>query len=124
MIAALLLAAALAAPAPAPARADQCIQISPGNQAQYIGVDDHTIVVRGLGRAWKLTTTRSSLITDPTASFINVVRGPSLLCKPIDFQLSVASRPIGAFQTPLIVQDFHPITVAEADALTGRNRRR
>lgn len=119
----LLLAALLAAPAP-PARLGDCIQVSPAGQTQYVGVDDRTIVVRSLGRAWKLTTTPSSFITDPSAVFVNVVRGPSSLCSPLDFQLSVATPPGLAFRTPLIVQDFRPIPLAEAKALTERRRRR
>lgn len=121
MIPALALAALLAAPAPAPLRS--CIMLTPGNNAQYIGVDDRTIVIRSFSHAWKLTTTPSSLITDPQAYFINVVRGPSTLCGPLDFQLSVGLQQT-PIQTPLIVQDFRPITVAEAKAMTERPRRR
>lgn len=115
------LAAALAA-APAADR-NSCVFVGPVDDAQYTGVDDHTIVIRSRGRAWRATTTRSSLITDPFAVFVNVVRGPSQLCTPLDFQLSVAVPP-GAIRTPLIVQDFRPIPPAEAEALTRRAPRR
>ncbi len=117
IIAALALALA-AAPTP---RSGGCILLTPGDTSQYVGVDDHTIVIASRGRAWKLTTTPSSLITDRQAVFFNVIRGPSSLCSPLDFQLSVGLQQT-PIQTPLIVQDFQAITPAEAKALTDRRR--
>lgn len=122
MITAALLAAALAAPAPpaAPARRD-CLYTA-RNSVEYTAVDDRTIVVTDLGRAWRLTVTPASQLLDPASIIVNVVRGPYTLCRPIDFQLSVVTQPI-AFRTPLIVRRFDSIPLAEAKALLKARRR-
>ena len=118
---ALSLAAAVAPAPPArPARA--CLQVSPAATTHYTPVDDHTIVVDSGASWWRLTTTPSSLLTDPQAYLINEIRGSSTLCDRLDFDLSVAINP-GGFKTPLIVQSFESISAEEGRALRQAARR-
>ncbi len=127
MIPALLLAATLtlAPPTGGPAAASgrpACIQLSAGTDTEYLRVDDHTIVVRSINRWWQLTTTPSSLLLQPQAILINDVHGPSTLCSPLDFQLSILDHPGGA-REGLIVEDFVQITPEEGRALQHARRR-
>ena len=123
---ALLLAAALAAAPPpegsASYRRPACLQLSTSSATEYIRVDDHTIVIRSFNDWWKLTTTPSSLLLQPEAILINDVHGPTTLCSPLDFQLSVLDHP-GGGREGLMVQDFVPITPAEGRALIRARRR-
>lgn len=118
LTAALLAALALQTPAaprakPAP-RA--CLQLSTSSSTQYTPVDDHTIVVRSFSDWWRLTTTPSTLLRFPQVILINEVHGPSTLCSPLDFQLSV-TEPGGGPREGLIAQEFTPITPEEGRAL-------
>ena len=126
MIPALLLAAALAAATPStpakPSPRPPCLLLSESTDTEYIPVDDHTIVVRAISRWWKLTTTPSTLLRQRQSILINDIHGPSTLCSPLDFRLSVLDHP-GGGREELIVQDFISITPAEGRALRSAARR-
>ncbi len=93
-----------------------CILLSNGTDTEYVPVDDHTILVRSISRWWKLTVTPSSMLLAPHPILINKIYGPSSLCSPLDFQLSVLDHP-GGGREGLIVQDFQAITPDEGRAL-------
>ncbi len=116
MIPALLLATALAAAPAATRPARDCVQVSSGSDTHYTPIDDRTILVESQRRWWRLTVTPNSRLRDPSSFLVNVIRGTSLLCTPLDFDLSVDSTP-GGFRSPMIVQEFAPITAEEAKAL-------
>ena len=85
-------------------------------------VDDHTIVIRAFDRWWKLTTSPSSLLLQPDVTLVNEIRGSSLLCSAVDFQLSVVERG-GGFHEGLIAQDLVAIAPEEGRRLLKAARR-
>jgi hypothetical protein len=59
-------------------------------------------------------------LLDPTAHLVNIVRGSSMICSPVDLDLKVADDM--GFSTPCIVDKITPMTPAEAAAIPKKFR--
>ena len=122
MIAAIAFATALAA---LPAKLDRATCFDPvrGFDTHFEPINDHTILVRSQGRAFRLTTTPSFRLAGPSPILVSEIRGPSEVCRPVDLDLRVTDSG-GGFGEPIIVQAIDRITLDEAKALSrGRGKR-
>src|SRR5262249_45850660 len=68
--------------------------------------DDETILIRvGLSRYYRLDLAGPCTgITWPFARLINRIHGPDVICKPLDWDLSVSDSPSGGFGHACIVK--------------------
>ncbi|MGC1303433.1 MAG: DUF6491 family protein [Caulobacteraceae bacterium] len=130
----LLLAALLTAPAAAdPAKPDaaksgsvgkslpmnQCIDTTFSNSWEPL--DDHTLLVRTLGHAYRVTTSTCQSLAGPVPRITTVMRGGSRICSPTDAQLYVSDG--GVISTPCFMQSIEPLTLDEAKALEKSKRK-
>src|SRR5215831_11034721 len=85
--------------------------------------DDKTILIRvGLTRYYRLDLSAScSGLTSPGARLINRVHGSNLICKPIDWDISVEES-TGGFGHGCIVKSMTELSPDEVASLPSRNK--
>jgi Family of unknown function (DUF6491) len=130
--ASILIAALLASPALAadPAKSDapgktlprgKCIDTTFSNNWEPL--DDHTLLVRTLGQAYRVTTSQCQSLAGPSPRITTVMRGGSSICSPVDADLYV-SNDGDVISTPCLMQSIEPITPEQAKTLEQQSRRR
>jgi hypothetical protein len=119
LAAALAAGSALAAPAStgaskAPAKGGQCFFSRDWNG--WRAPDDRTIIIRvGLHDYYKLgLSNRCPELRDPAAHIINIMRGSSTICGPLDLDLKVSTGQ--GFATPCLVKSMSKMTPEEVKA--------
>jgi hypothetical protein len=83
--------------------------------------DDHTILVRSAGRAFKVVTNRCPRLADPLPIIVTKILGGSQICGPHDVQLMVGDS-ADRNPTPCFVQSITPLTAEEAKAIEATRR--
>ncbi len=123
---ALILAVLIAGPAAAaggPAKSlplAQCIDTT-DQTSNWIPIDDHTILVRTLGHAYRVTTSKCQSLTSPMVQITKVIEAGSRICSPMDARLYVSNSG-DLIPTPCLMQSIDPLTQDEAKALEKRAR--
>jgi hypothetical protein len=86
--------------------------------------DDHAFTIRvGLHDYYRIGLTESCpLITRPDAVIITKVRGPGLICGPLDWDLRVAESGEERFAQGCIVGSQRRLTSAEVEAIPSKDR--
>jgi len=84
--------------------------------------DDKTIFIRvGVSRFYRLDLAGPcSGITQPFAYLVNRVHGPNLICKPLDWDLSVSDSPTGGFEHACIVKSMTKPTPDEVASIPAK----
>jgi hypothetical protein len=91
--------------------------------ANWIALDEQTLLVRSAGRAWRVNTNRCPRIDDPLVRLTRVLPGGGTrICSRSDVRLYVSE---GAAQIPVpcYVQSIQPLSLPEATALEASGRR-
>jgi hypothetical protein len=86
---------------------------APDTRTIYIRVRSNRFYRVGLAN-------RCSMLRAPDAYLVTTSIGSDLICHPIDWQLKVAERPMGAMGC--LVHEITPMTPAEAAALPKKSR--
>ena len=119
MILPALAALALAA---APQTLTGCVNLGASASTHYYPVNDRTILISAGIHAYRVTTSPSSILADPSAIIVNSFATSSVVCSPQALKLRAVS-PGG--RSGLIVQSIETLSRAEAEDLRrGGPRRR
>ena len=111
---ALALTLALAQPAgPQLGAQGFCVRLS-GGSTHFYPASDRTILVSAGLRAYRITTSPSSLLADRNATIVTRYVGSGVVCSPLELGLEVVS-PSG--RAGLIVQSVTRLSAAEAKSL-------
>jgi len=83
--------------------------------------DDKTILIRvGLSRFYRLDLAGScNGVTWPNAYLVNRIHGTSLICRPVDWDLSVSDSP-GGFEHGCIVKSMTQLTPEEVASIPAK----
>jgi hypothetical protein len=114
-----LISAASAAPsAPAAKPATHDCFLSSAWQG-WRAPDDKTLYLRvNINEVYRVDLSAgSSLLKSGDSHLINVEHGSSLICSPIDLQLSVAENGMGSFREPLIAKAITKLTPEQVAAI-------
>jgi hypothetical protein len=114
-------------PAPAAMAASERLTgaacIDHDQNANWIALDEQTLLVRSAGRAWRVNTNRCPRIDDPLVRLTRVFPGGgSRICSRSDVRLYV-SEGAASIPVPCYIQSIQPLTPAEATALEASGRR-
>ena len=117
---------ATASPATSPATtpassryADTCFGL--GSSVHYQPVDENTILVRDGLRVFRVGVNQCHNLRSIQPVIVNVLRGTSRICTPLDLQLTILDGPYG-FPEPCIAQSITRLTDAEIAAIPKRDR--
>jgi hypothetical protein len=119
-LAALFAGPAAAAGAPRSPPLAQCIDTT-DQTSNWIPIDDHTILVRTLGHAYRVTTSTCQNLASPMPRITKVIESGSRICSPLDARLYVSNGG-DIIPTPCLMQSIDPITLDEAKALEKKAR--
>jgi hypothetical protein len=97
----------------------QCIDTTMSDN--WEALDDHTLLVRVVGRAYRVTTSRCPSLASPLPRITTVMRGGSRICDIHDAQLYVANSG-DVISTPCFMESIEPITLEAARALEKQKR--
>jgi hypothetical protein len=111
--------AADAGPTRARLPAGQCIDTT--SVTNWVPIDDHTLVVRSVGRAFRVTTAQCQSLAGPLPRITTVMRGGTSICDPTDAQLYVSSTG-SSISLPCFMQSIEAITPDQARALEKARR--
>jgi hypothetical protein len=106
-------------PARARLPAGQCIDTT--SVTNWVPIDDHTLVVRSVGRAFRVTTAQCQSLAGPLPRITTVMRGGTSICDPTDAQLYVSSTG-SSISLPCFMQSIEAITPDQARALEKSRR--
>jgi len=98
----------------------QCIDTTLSNNWEPL--DDHTLLLRSVGRAFRVTTSKCQSLASPLPRITTVMRGGSRICDIHDAQLYVANSG-DIISTPCFMQSIEPITLDQARALEKSQKR-
>ena len=127
---AVAVAAALLAPS-FPSQAQNANASRPGDACFYSNQfenwrapDDRTILIRvGVSRYYRLDLAGPcNGLTWPSATLINRIHGPDLICKPIDWDLMVSDSPTGGFEHGCIVKSMTQLSPEEVASIPAKFR--
>ena len=107
-----LIAALALSPTPA-ASESSCVRLG-GSATHYYPIDDRTIVISSGLRAYRVTTSPSSLLADRSAVILSRFQNSTVVCNPLDLNLRVTS-PSGT--AGLITQRIEQLSSAQAESL-------
>ena len=117
-----LAGAAAAAPEPPAGRGEPASLracIDPTFTSSWTPYDDHTILVRSGGHAFRVTTNRCPRLADPLPRISTEVMGGSSICSPHDVHLSVSDS-ADSIPTPCFIQSITPLSEDQAKVLEAR----
>jgi hypothetical protein len=100
--------------------AGQCIDTTT-SAINWVPIDDHTLLVRTVGRAFRITTAQCQSLAGPLPRITTVMRGGTSICDPTDAQLYVSSTGSG-ISLPCFMQSIEAITPDQARALEKSRR--
>ncbi len=118
----LVLAAAVCGPAHAAAPGRQCFRSQ--DYQGFRPIDEHAFIVRANVNAYFRIDVQGSCpeLTSPQAALVTTVRGTSMICDPLDWDLKVGQFGPGGFFTGCIVKSQRKLTPAEVASLPPKQK--